>query len=161
MPSVSVPLKGAPGWNELMLQRRAYWARDKNDELEDHFRATEFFCNDGTPCPIVSRPALVRLCRQYLEPLRASYGVAYVLSGYRHELWNVQIGGARYSQHVYEHNFESVAADVRFARGNPGLWAAKARTLRELGGGNGGIGVYPRAGFLHVDNRGYKADWSG
>ena len=33
MPSVTVPLKGAEGWAKLMTQRRAFWAKDKNDQL--------------------------------------------------------------------------------------------------------------------------------
>lgn len=161
MPSVSVPLKGQRGWPELMAQRRAFWAKDDNDRLSPHFKASEFYCNDGSAVPIVARPALVKLCETWLEPMRASFGLCFVLSGYRHELYNARIGGALHSQHIYEHDFESVAADVRFERGSPKLWAAKARTLRTAAGGKGGVGEYPRAGFVHVDNRTYAADWSG
>lgn len=162
MPSVSVPLKGQPGWNTLVRQRREFWAKGTNSQLTEHFKATEFYTHDGTPVPILARPGLVLLCQEMLEPLRAKFGACLVISGYRHELYNQAIGGALHSQHVYEQNFESVAADVRFSKGTPATWAAEAKRLRTANmAGKGGVGVYPRAGFVHVDNRSWKADWSG
>lgn len=161
MPSVSVPNKGEKGWDTLCSQRRKFWKQAKNNTLTAHFKADEFYCHDGSPPPTLARPAMVRLCRDFLEPLRSKFGEALVLSGYRHEDYNNRIGGARYSQHIYEHNFESVAADMRFAKGTPAQWAAEAKRLRTKHGGDGGVGLYPRQGFIHVDNRGYKADWSG
>ena len=161
MPSVSVPLAGTPKWNTLQQQRRKFWKQPKNNELTPHFNADEFYTHDGSAPPILARPAMVRLCKVYLEPMRQKFGTCLVLSGYRHELYNQRIGGARYSQHVYEHSFESVAADLRFARGTPAQWAAYAKGLRAKQSGNGGVGRYDRSGFVHVDNRGYKADWTG
>jgi uncharacterized protein YcbK (DUF882 family) len=162
MPSISVPLKSDKvRWNALMKQRREWWAKQNRDKLSRNFKATEFYTHDGSACPTVARPAMVRLCQDFLEPLRAKFGTALVLSGYRHEQYNASISGARHSQHIYEHDFESVAADMRFARGTPTQWAAEAKRLRtKNAGGKGGIGVYPRSGFLHVDNRGWKADWA-
>lgn len=162
MPSVRVPLKGEPGWDRLVAARRDYWSKDKHDELAPHFKASEFYTHDATPCPIVARAAMVRLCLNYLEPLRAKFGGScLILSGYRHERYNQAIGGARNSQHVYEHTYQAVAADVRFPKGTPQDWAAEAKKIRDKQGGKGGIGVYPRAGFVHIDNREYRADWSG
>ena len=162
MPSVSVPLKGANGWAALMAKRRAYWAKGDNNVLSQHFKATEFYCHDGSAVPTSARPALVRLCETFLEPMRAKFGACLILSGYRHELYNARIGGATQSQHIYEQGFESVAADLRFQKGSPALWAAEAKRLRKTrNGGDGGIGRYDRSGFVHVDNRGYKADWTG
>lgn len=161
MPTVSVPLQGEQGWATLMKQRREFWAKDDNMQLTAHFRATEFYCNDGSACPTLARPAMVRLCKGYLEPMRTKFGACYVLSGYRHVRYNASIGGAVSSQHIYEYNYESVAADVRFGKGTVAQWAAHAKTLRTKLGGTGGIGIYIVAGFLHVDNRAWKADWSG
>lgn len=161
MPSVSVPLKDQRGWDALMKKRRDYWAKGDNSKLSPHFKAQEFYTHDGSAAPTTARNAMVRLCRDYLEPLRAKFGTCRVLSGYRHEAYNARIGGARHSQHIYEQSFESVAADLRFERGNPRLWAAEAKRLRTKQGGKGGVGTYPRSGFIHVDNRGWKADWSG
>jgi Peptidase M15 len=160
MPSVSVPLKGERGWEALVRNRKEWWAKENRNKLTANFKATEFYTHDGTPCPTTSRNAMVRLCRDYLEPLRKKFGTAFVLSGYRHEAYNQRIGGARHSQHIYEHSFENVAADMRFQKGTPAMWAAEAKRLRTKHGGKGGIGVYPRSGFVHVDNRNYKADWS-
>ena len=88
MPSVNVPLKGQPGWDELMQRRRAFWRKGDNAKLTPNFRAYEFDCHDGSACPTSARPAIVNLCRTYLEPMRKKFGVAYVLSGYRHRLYN-------------------------------------------------------------------------
>lgn len=162
MPSVSVPLKGEKGWDTLVSQRKAFWKRGNNNILTPHFKASEFYTHDGTPVPITARPALLALCRDFLEPMRAKFGTCFVLSGYRHELYNQAIGGARHSQHIYEHDFESVAADTRYASGTPNAWAAEAKRLRTKNtSGKGGIGTYVRSGFVHIDNRTYKADWTG
>jgi hypothetical protein len=51
---------------------------------------------------------------------------------------------------------------LRFDKGTPAQWAAFARGLRaSKNNGNGGVGRYDHSGFVHVDNRGYKADWTG
>ena len=50
---------------------------------------------------------------------------------------------------MYETSFESVAADMRFAKGSPAQWAAEAKRLRAKAGGKGGIGRYDRSGFVH------------
>lgn len=145
-----------------MKARRDFWKRGKNNLLTPNFKATEFFCNDGSACPIVARPAMIELCLIYLEPMRAKFGTCLVLSGYRHVLYNAEIGGVKQSQHIWENSFESVAADVTFQNGTPRQWAAEARKLRAAKNeGNGGVGEYRVLGFIHVDNRAYKADWSG
>lgn len=161
MPSVDVPLKGEKGWDTLMKQRREFWAKDTNNRISANFRAGEFFCNDGSPCPTNARAAMVRLARDYLEPMRKKFGACYILSGYRHQLYNARIGGATNSQHIYEHTYESVATDLRFAKGTPLTWATEAKRLRKLHSDHGGVGTYVRQGFVHVDNRAYKADWTG
>lgn len=145
-----------------MAQRREFWAAAGHSRLSPHFTAQEFYCNDGSACPTVARPAMVKLCNVFLEPMRAKFGACQVLSGYRHTIYNAMIGGARQSQHIYEMTFEAVAADVRFPRGNPQEWTSFARGLRATHNhGRGGIGRYDRAGFVHIDNRLYQADWSG
>lgn len=163
MPSVSVPLKSDNvKWAALMKQRREFWAKGSNAKLSSHFRVQEFYCNDGSACPTLARPALVKLCNVFLEPMRTKFGTCLVLSGYRHVSYNAMIGGARHSQHIYEMGWESVAADIRFGKGTPAQWAAYARGLRtKENQGRGGVGRYDRAHFVHVDNRLIKADWAG
>lgn len=128
----------------------------KPGQLTAHFNIREFDCKDGTPVPAIAVPALTALCRRFLEPMRAQFGPCHVVSGYRHEAYNRRIGGARYSQHIYELTPASVAADVVFRLGTPAEWARLADQL-----GAGGVGRYDRSGFVHVDNRPERARWTG
>lgn len=144
-------------------------------KLSDHFALAEFACKDGTPVPEDSIPALRELCVHMLEPLRAKYGPARINSGYRHEAYNRRIGGAMFSQHIYDQDPRSVAADVRFRNGTPAQWARSARwrfrykrrwngtavalRFRRLGK-RGGVGEYRAAGFIHLDS-GPRRDWWG
>ena len=164
MPSVNVPLKGQPGWDQLMAQRKKFWSDPKNNQLTPHFKATEFFCHDGSPPPTRARAGMVKLCKEFLEPMRAKFGGScLILSGYRHTLYNASIGGARNSQHIYDDSYESVAADTRYPKGTPAAWGTYAKTLRtkRTPKGAGGVGIYPKSGFCHIDNRPYQANWSG
>ncbi len=128
---------------------------EDGSELSPHFALAEFACKDGTTVPKASVPALQRLCREVLEPLREQFGPCTVMSGYRHKAYNARIGGARFSQHIYDLHPGSVAADLIFSRGRPADWAEAAEPLTA----SGGLGRYP--GFVHVDNRPGKARWSG
>jgi len=162
MPSVSVPLKGAPGWDALQKTRRTFWKQPQRNQLTTHFKADEFYCHDASAPPTKAEPAMIRLCQVFLEPMRAKFGECQILSGYRHELYNQAIHGARNSQHIYDNSYESVAADLRFPKGTPAQWATEAKRLRTTKNkGRGGVGRYDRSGFVHVDNRPYKADWTG
>jgi hypothetical protein len=162
MPSNSVPLKGEKGWDVLMKQRREFWAKPANSKLSTNFRGQEFYCNDGSAAPTNAQPAMKRLCVVFLEPMRKKFGTCFINSGYRHTLYNASIGGAVNSQHIYDHTYENVAADVRFAKGNPTQWAAELKRIRaSKNGGKGGVGLYVKQGFVHIDNRAYKADWTG
>lgn len=138
--------------------------------LTKHFRREEFDCDDGTTVPDVAIPALIALCVDVLEPLRDEFGPCAVLSGYRHRAYNAKIGGARYSQHIYDDTPASVAADARFMYGNPRQWRRAAhKAMRKAYGVNrftrrrkmGGVGLYVRSNFVHVDNRLYRAEWRG
>jgi hypothetical protein len=123
--------------------------------LSPHFRLEEFACKDGTKVPRSSVPALRHLCTEVLEPLREQFGPCDVMSGYRHTAYNSRIGGAKFSQHIYDLHPGSVAADLTFRRGRPADWAEAAEPLCEAGG----LGRY--SGFVHVDNRSGRARWSG
>lgn len=125
-------------------------------QLSPHFNIREFACHDGRQVPKIAVPALKKLCVAYLEPMRAEFGPAHVLSGYRPADYNARIGGAKFSQHIYELTPDSVAADLVFRLGSPALWARFADQL-----GAGGVGRYDRSGFVHVDNRPDRARWTG
>jgi uncharacterized protein YcbK (DUF882 family) len=127
------------------------------DQITKHFRVAEFDCQDGTPVPAGAHDALRRLCEEYLEPMRARFGAARVLSGFRHRAYNDRIGGAAKSMHCYEEHPDQVAADLRFARGTPAAWTAFAEKL-----GAPGVGRYDDSVFVHCDNRKTgPARWTG
>jgi hypothetical protein len=125
-------------------------------KLSPHFNLSEFACHNGRAVPIIAVAAVKRLAVKILEPMRAEFGPAIVMSGYRPSAYNRRIGGATYSQHIYELTPDSVAADVVFRLGTPRAWAQLADQL-----GAGGVGRYDGAGFVHVDNRPGEARWSG
>ena len=139
----------------LELMRKENREAVSTGQLSEHFNVREFDCKDGTKVPVVAIPALRRLCLEQLEPMRAKYGACTVHSGYRHRAYNASIGGAQFSQHIYDDGPGSVAADVSFPRGRPQDWSATARA-----NGAGGVGTYTRSNFTHVDN-GPRRDWTG
>lgn len=120
--------------------------------LTAHFRTEEFKCHDGTPVPLESHRALLRLCLRYLEPLRSRFGPVYVASGHRPQAYNDAHGGAPLSQHVYGAHGYGVAADVMCQRGYPTDWFEFLDAL-----GPGGLGQY--LSYVHVDNRRGRARW--
>lgn len=116
-----------------------------------NFSYSEFDCHDGRKVPRQSYVAVDHLCQNYLEPLRAKFGAVHITSGYRPSDYNRRIGGAIYSQHIYDlggRNYKSVAADIVCRTGTPDQWGAFLDAR-----GAGGIGIYPGSGFTHCDNR--------
>jgi hypothetical protein len=128
--------------------------RAKPGQLTPHFTVDEFNCHDGRRVPAAAVPALDRLATKYLEAMRAQFGPVKILSGYRPKDYNASIGGAKFSQHIYELTPSSVAGDLIFRTGTPAQWATLADNL-----GAGGVGRYPS--FVHVDNRPDRARWTG
>ena len=152
---------GSPNPALNQYRRKAIIARRDKGQISKNFHLYEFSCHDGSYVPQKCHDALERLTRAYLEPMRAKFGACTVLSGYRHRAYNRVIRGATYSQHIYDVTPDTVAADLRFAKGNPKQWAAYAKELRGKYKRGGGVGTYIRSDFVHVDNRHYTADWSG
>lgn len=128
-------------------------------QLTPHFHAREFNCKNGAIVPQKALPALDRLCTYFLEAMRAEFGVCHVLSGYRPRQYNASIGGAKFSQHIYELTPDSVAADTFYDHGNPISWAKYARELANKVR-KGGVGQYNQSHFVHIDN-GPRRDWWG
>lgn len=131
--------------------------------LSTHFTVEEFDCRDGTKVMARDYNGLSFLCKTFLEPLRAKYGAVKVHSGYRTLTYNRKIGGASKSYHVYTmHDGNDQAADISCARGTPAEWHATLNFLRKTKrDGKGGLGLYPKLRFCHIDLRDYKADWRG
>jgi hypothetical protein len=90
-------------------------------------------------------------------------GAITITSSYRDSDYNACVGGVSNSQHRF-----FMAVDFVAKTGTPAVWAAKLRSYRGQqftipGIGNytfkGGIGTY--SSFVHLDTRGYNADWHG
>lgn len=75
-----------------------------------------------------------------------------VLSAYRSPRYNRAVGGKSRSLHM-----QNQAVDVRFHGASPRHVASVARYLRKKRKFSGGVGRY--SSFVHVDTRGYNADW--
>lgn len=118
-------------------------------QLSAHFRVREFACQDGSDAVLVA-PRLVMV----LETIRAHFDAPVVIhSGYRTPQYNAKVGGVAHSQHCY-----GTAADITVKGQTPAAVAAYARQLMPDWGG---VGVYAKKGFTHIDVRETKANWTG
>ena len=75
-----------------------------------------------------------------------------ILSAYRCPRYNRAVRGKSRSFHL-----NNQAVDVQFHGTSPWRVASVARFLRKKGKFDGGVGRY--SSFVHVDTRGYNADW--
>ena len=92
-----------------------------------------------------------------IDELRDRLGAPIrLLSTYRSPDYNRAVGGARQSYHM-----KFVAIDFACDQGKPDQWADALKDMRKAGVFRGGVGVYPGSGFVHVDTRGYEANWRG
>lgn len=77
--------------------------------LSQHFTVEEFACHDGTPYPADWVDTRLAALLSVLDPAREAHGGPVdVISGYRTDVYNRAVGGARDSQHP-----RGTAADVR------------------------------------------------
>jgi uncharacterized protein YcbK (DUF882 family) len=139
---------------QAQLEKRPYPGKDwRAYQLSPHFTLGEFL-HDQVTAPA---DATMRMCRHFavsiLEPLRARYGACVVVSGHRTPERNAEVGGARWSWHVWEWHPGEMGVDVTFQRGQPSEWGEAAKQGRA-----GGIGVY--SAHLHVDSRPGRVTWS-
>jgi len=118
-------------------------------DLSKHFSRWEFACHCGcgfdTP-----NPELV----QALELLRAELGdrPIRITSGCRCPVHNDSVESSDYSQHV-----RGRAADIWVAGMDVVYLARLAEQVQAFN--EGGIGVYPDSGFVHVDVRVEKPEY--
>lgn len=124
-------------------------AKDGNKNLSANFKVREFACTDGSD-PVFVSDKLVAV----LQEIRDHFGKPVTInSGYRTAAKNKAVGGAAYSQHLY-----GTAADISIRGVSPGRVAAFAETLLP---NTGGIGLYIKDGFVHIDVRTTRARWNG
>ena len=119
-------------------------------QISKNFRLSEFRPGRHTYEFIRISPALVRA----LEDIRERAGrPVTVTSSYRPPAYNREVGGVSNSTHV-----DGLAADIYC----DGLTTEQLHDICEqVIGKRGGVGYYPKSGFIHVDLRGYEARWSG
>jgi lysozyme family protein len=128
-----------------------------------HFQPSEFLTRGGSNAqsglneapPQALWPNVVKLV-QVLDELRERLQHPIVLNSvYRGDAYNKSVGGVSGSQHR-----KFCAGDFRVVGfGGPEDWARELRGMRKAGFFQGGIGVYKT--FVHVDTRGWPANWTG
>lgn len=115
-------------------------------KLSPHFTREEFACNHCGKLPHDPPKELLDL----LEAVRTHFNVpTVVLSGYRCETHNTNVGGAKKSKHL-----KGIAADIAVKGVHPHV---VHEYLAKLMKGKGGIGKYST--FTHVDVRSTPARW--
>ena len=138
------------GEEPMSVEINAYSkAKDGGKKLSTNFTVKEFACKDGSDTVLVA-PRLVMV----LQSIRSRFGAAVTInSGYRTPQYNTKVGGVAHSQHCY-----GTAADIVVRGKTPAAVAAYARQLMPDWGG---VGIYAKKGFTHIDVREAKADWTG
>ena len=133
-----------------MVEINAYsLKKDGEKKLSTNFRVREFACGDGTDTVFVA-PRLVMV----LQSIRSHFGKPVnIHSGYRTPPYNAKVGGVEDSQHTY-----GTAADISIKGVSVADVAAYARSIMPDWGG---VGIYKKQGFVHVDVRETRADWNG
>lgn len=119
--------------------------KDGAIKLTPHFRVREFRCKDGSDEILIDEklPRLLEQIRVFAE------NTVTITSAYRSEAYNVKIGGSRGSYHV-----KGQAADIITSGRTPAEIAKFAQAI-----GAGGVGLYTKKNFVHVDTRASKYYW--
>ena len=116
-------------------------------DLSKNFSRSEFACRCCGKAEV--NPRLV----DALQELRDLAAVPVrITSGYRCPEHNESVGGAKRSQHLLGNAADIVIKGLSVA--DMYELAAQVPAFR-----NGGIGVYPEQGFVHVDVREGRARW--
>ena len=139
-----------PKGGKPMVEINAYSKKtDGAKKLSTNFKVSEFACKDGSDAVLVA-PRLVMV----LQSIRSHFGKPVnINSAYRTAVYNAKVDGAEQSQHCY-----GTAADISISGVSVAQVAAYARQLMPDWGG---VGVYEKQGFTHIDVRETRADWKG
>ena len=139
-----------PKGEKPMVEINAYSLKEDGEKnLSTNFKVKEFACKDGSDTVLVA-PRLIMI----LQTIRSFYKDGVIIdSGYRTPQYNAKVGGVTESQHTY-----GTASDIHIDGHTPEEIAKYARSLMPDWGG---IGIYHKQGFVHIDVREKKADWNG
>lgn len=125
-----------------------------------HFTAAEvssYFTVDrrgakNTPPPKRLWPNIIPAL-QLADKIRAHFNApCVILSSYRNPAYNRRCGGVSNSQHL-----QFRALDIAVAGVSPKAVYTALLTLRQRKLWTGGLGLYST--FVHIDTRGYNANW--
>jgi len=123
---------------------------------------TNNFSEHEFRCPCCSEIGLDRRLLPALQKFRDLLGRPVIItSGCRCLTHNASLGSHRASTHVFERGpifvVGTKAADVKVSGLNLSEMLHAAEQIPEFA--EGGIGIYPNEGFLHLDVRRGKARW--
>lgn len=127
-----------------------YSARSEgNKAVSANFKVREFSCKDGSDAVFISKKLI-----DILQKVRTHFGRPVTInSAFRSHAHNKSVGGETNSQHLYGR-----AADIVVTGVSPKRVAEYVETLIP---GTGGIGIYTKKGFTHIDTRTKKSRWNG
>jgi uncharacterized protein YcbK (DUF882 family) len=117
--------------------------------LSKHFSEDELRCRCGRNCLTYVTPELINALEELRELVRQPITIT---SGYRCINNNAEVGGGKNSMHLV-----GKAADLKIKNFSVAQMYEAALQIEAFF--NGGIGVYPTDGFIHVDVRQGKARW--
>ena len=145
--------------NDQLRQYTANLATDVDLQISQHFNLREFQCGMGAGCYHCGAVAYIDpQLTLLLEDIRNRVGSPIrILSGYRCEIHNAEIGGASNSAHVV-----GFAADLAVPEGlNFVQFHEICQSMVKRY--HGGCGGYPEQKFVHVDVRCVPSDrrWTG
>lgn len=114
------------------------YMKANDEEIEEHFKVSEFQCKDKAKSLLISADLL-----NVLEQIRNHFDAPVTInSGYRTPSWNAKVGGAPNSYHC-----KGMAADI-VVKGHSSQEVAKyADSIMEQGG------VIRYTNFTHIDVR--------
>jgi uncharacterized protein YcbK (DUF882 family) len=121
------------------------------DEFTSYFNRTRNGTRNSYPAQAKWSAILPTL--RIVDKLRAHFGRPIVLlSSYRSPAYNKAISGASRSFHC-----DFIALDIAVAGKSPKQVIDVLRAWRKEGRFTGGLGLYDT--FVHIDTRGYNANW--
>lgn len=115
-----------------------WYIKNKNGNLSEHFKASEFSCKDGSEGFLIADRLI-----DILEAIRNHFNSPVIInSGYRTPSWNSKVGGASNSYHC-----KGMAADIKVKGKTSKEVAEYASSIMEEGG------VIKYTNFVHIDVR--------